>query len=463
MYDAIIIGAGISGLVCGCYLAKAGMKVLIVEQHDKPGGYFTSFKRKGFLFDAAAHSFGNYREGGHVRKVLTELGVDKIIKILRFNPSDILITPDFKITFWNDKKDTITNLASIFPEEKNNIVKYFDFVTSANQSEFIKLKSMRFDSFLRSFFNDNKLINSIAAPVFANGGLPPSLMHAFFGSKIFSEFIIDGGYYPKGGIQELPDALEYILKQNMGNIYYKSLVKKILIKNHSVRGVKLKNNESLFSKYIISACDMTQTFKTFLGKKIIGKHIISNLKNLKPSTSAFILYIGIDMPFKGLPDPGTTIWYIPHYDLDEIYYQTMKCNFNKAGMYMLRVSPDKKTILALFHAPYRIKTFWKNNKKRIAQDFITRIEKNIPNLTNHISYYDAATPLTLNRYTLNYKGAAFGWAKMTSQLFDPIFRKNLFIDGLYITGHWTNAFGFPGTCYVGYDTARHILRKEKII
>lgn len=41
-YDAIIIGAGIGGLVCGCYLAKAGMKVLIVEQHDKPRGYFTS-------------------------------------------------------------------------------------------------------------------------------------------------------------------------------------------------------------------------------------------------------------------------------------------------------------------------------------------------------------------------------------------------------------------------------------
>ena len=53
IYDAIIIGAGISGLVCGCYLAKAGMKVLIAEQHDKPGGYCTSFKREGFTFDAA--------------------------------------------------------------------------------------------------------------------------------------------------------------------------------------------------------------------------------------------------------------------------------------------------------------------------------------------------------------------------------------------------------------------------
>ena len=107
MYDVIIIGAGISGLVCGCYLAKAGLKVLIIEQHDKPGGYFTSFKRRGFLFDAAAHSFGNYREGGHVRKILTELGIDKETEIKRYDPSDIVITPDFTITFRNNTQDTI--------------------------------------------------------------------------------------------------------------------------------------------------------------------------------------------------------------------------------------------------------------------------------------------------------------------------------------------------------------------
>src|SRR5512135_1611837 len=89
MYDAIIIGAGISGLVCGCYLAKAGMKVLIAEQHFKPGGYCTSFKRKGYTFDAAAHSFGGYRKDGIVRKVFSELGIDKRIKIKRYDPSDI--------------------------------------------------------------------------------------------------------------------------------------------------------------------------------------------------------------------------------------------------------------------------------------------------------------------------------------------------------------------------------------
>ncbi len=440
------------------------MKVLIIEQHYKPGGYFTSFKKKGFQFDAAAHSFGNYREGGHVRKVLTELGVDKIVTIKRYDPSDIIITPHFKITFCKNIKATITDLINIFPKEKDNIVNFFNFIMFSNQFEFSKLKSKTFSSLLHSFLKDEKLINSIALPVFGNGGLPPSLLHAFSGVKIFSEFIIDGGYYPEGGIQTLPNALSYIIKQNNGSIFYRKLVKKILVNNNNVKGVILNNNEILYSKYVVSSCDMTQTFKTFLGEKIIGKQFLINLRNFIPSISTFILYLGIDKPFKGLPQPGINIWNLPHYDLDESYKQIQKCNFNKAGIYLLRVSPKGNTISALVGAPFKTKLFWKQNKKKIAEDFLNNIEKLIPNLKKHIIYFDAAAPSTLYRYTLNYKGASFGWAKTPSQTFDPIFSRTTFINGLYLTGHWTSiAFGIPGTCYSGYDTAKRILRKESIL
>lgn len=98
-YDAVIIGAGISGLVCGCFLAKAGMKVLIAEQHFKPGGYCTSFKRNGFTFDAAAHSFGSYRAGGIMNKVLEDLNLSDRIKIKRYDPSDIIISPRSQVSF----------------------------------------------------------------------------------------------------------------------------------------------------------------------------------------------------------------------------------------------------------------------------------------------------------------------------------------------------------------------------
>ncbi len=459
-YDAIIIGAGVGGLVCGCYLAKAGMKILIVEQHDKPGGYFTSFQRKGFSFDAAAHSFGNYRDGGRVRKIFAELGVDKILKIKRFDPSDIIISPDFKITFWNDLTTTINELSKIFPEEKNNIINYFNFFASADQSQFTQLKSKTYSSFLHSFFNDERIISSFALPVLGNGGLPPSLMHAFSGTKIFTESLIDGGYYPEGNMQHLPDALEQLIKQNGGNVLYRRAVKKILVKNNSVTGIQLDNNETLISKYVVSACDMTQTFKTFLGEKIIGEQVIKSLDQLVPSISTFILYLGIDIPFEGLPEPGTNVWYLPYYDLEEIYSQIQKCNFTES-MYMLRVSPNGKSVVAFINAPFKSSTFWKQNKKEIAENFLTRIEKLIPGIKKHIVYFDAATPVTLYKYTQNYQGAAFGWAKMPSQIYDSLFSRTTSIKGLYLTGHWTStATGMPGVCYLGYDTASRILKKK---
>ncbi len=463
MYDVIIIGAGISGLVCGCYLAKAGMKVLVVEQHDKPGGYFTSFKRRNFLFDAAAHSFGNYREGGHVRKILTDIGIDRLVEIERYDPSDIVITPDFNITFWNDTKKTGADIARIFPKESENVNNFIHFMTSSDQSSFLTLKDKTFGDLLHSFFKDSRLISSLAFPVFGNGGLPPSLMHAFSGAKIFSQFILDGGYYPKGGIQHLPDALAHVIKENNGTVLYRRLVKKILHKHNSVIGVELDTNEEMSGRYVVAACDMTQTLQNLLGEATVGKQAISSLHETVPSISTFILYLGIDKPFTGLPLAGVNTWYLPHYDLDEIYSDVEKCTISKSSAFMLRVSPDKKTIIAFFGAPFRTSLFWKEKKKEIAEHFLDHIERYIPHLKEHVVYFDAATPSTLHRYTLNYHGAAFGWAKMPSQIFNTSLSKTALIKGLYMAGHWTSiAFGMPGTCYSGYDTAKRILRKEKI-
>lgn len=460
-YDAIIIGAGIGGLTCGCYLAKAGMKTLIVEQHDKPGGYFTSFKRRGFLFDAAAHCFGNYREGGFVRNVFTELGINNIINIQRADPSDIIITPAFKIPFSNDIKTTLASLSRVFPEEKENLVNFFNFFTSAHQSDFTKLKSKTFKAFLQSFFKDERLLNTLALPVLGYGGLPPSLMHAFNGTKVFTESIIDGGYYPEGGIQNMPDAFVHIIRQHEGKVLYKRSVQQILVRNNAASGVMLDNNESLTSKYVISACDLTQTVTRFLGKTAVAVEMHNTLQKMIPSLSIFILYIGIDCTFEGLPPAGVNIWYLPHYDLDEIYNQMQMANLNESGMYMVRVSPDYKTIAAFTNAAFVSKMFWKNEKKKTAVDFLGRIEKLIPNLKKHIVYFDAATPATLSRYTLNYQGAAYGWASTPSQMFIPELRQ-IPLKNLFFAGHWTSiGSGLPGALYSGFDAAQRILRKNE--
>jgi phytoene dehydrogenase-like protein len=205
---------------------------------------------------------------------------------------------------------------------------------------------------------------------------------------------------------------------------------------------------------------MVQTYKHLLTETDRAGLEVQRLDELEPSVSTFILYIGIDQSFDGMPASGVNIWYLPHYDLDRMYVNLQQCDFNQAGMYMLRVSPDRRTILAFVGAPFKSVEFWKEHKKNVAMDFLERIKQMIPDLARHIVYFDAASPATLYRYTYNFHGAAFGWAKMPSQTFEPFFLRTSPIQGLYLTGHWTSiAFGMPGACYAGHDTAKRILHK----
>lgn len=54
--DVIVIGSGIGGLTAGATLAKAGKKVLVLEQHDQAGGCCHTYIEKGFEFDVGEKS-----------------------------------------------------------------------------------------------------------------------------------------------------------------------------------------------------------------------------------------------------------------------------------------------------------------------------------------------------------------------------------------------------------------------
>ena len=49
-YPTVIIGSGLGGLCCGAYLSRFGIPVTVVEQHEIPGKYATSFERGKFIF-----------------------------------------------------------------------------------------------------------------------------------------------------------------------------------------------------------------------------------------------------------------------------------------------------------------------------------------------------------------------------------------------------------------------------
>lgn len=463
-YDVIIIGAGISGLVCGAYLAKAGMKVLIVEQHDKPGGYCTSFKRKGFTFDAAAHSFGGYRKNGNLRKILDDLAIDAQIE--RYDPSDIIVTPDTTVSFFSDTAKTIQQLQESFPESSAKILSFFNFIQNASPIDYIRLRSQSFKTLLDEFFSDTKLKALLALPVLGNGGLPPSHISAFTASKIFLEFLLDGGYYPKGGMQKLADGLTNRFLEFGGHLRLSTKVCKIRTNNSSVSGVIINDGTFFNSKIVVGNCDARQIFLDLIAPGVVGELFRDKLLQLQPSLSVFVVYCGLqDQIINTYLKAGTNTWFIRHYDLEAIYSGlNEKIMDHSLDGFMVRVSPEGNTLQAFINAPFISREYWIRNKSVFVDKFLSTVEAYLPGLSSYIVYKEGGSPHTMQRYTLNHNGAAYGWASLPAQMFDPDFSSKPSIKNLYLAGHWTTqSQGVPGVAYVGHLIAKKIAKEYDFV
>ena len=92
-YDAVVIGAGVGGLVCANLLARGGLRVLLVEQHYMVGGYCSTFRRRGYTFDAASHFYPLLGNPDTITgKVLADLGVET--GWVKMDPVDHFHFPD---------------------------------------------------------------------------------------------------------------------------------------------------------------------------------------------------------------------------------------------------------------------------------------------------------------------------------------------------------------------------------
>src|SRR5713101_7661202 len=127
-YDAVVIGSGIGGLITANLLARDGASVLLVEQHYMAGGYCSTFKRKGFVFDAATHFYpllGN--PATLTGKILVELGLNT--SWIKMDPVDQFHFPDHtKFSVSADFDTYMARLKQEFPDEAGNIDPFFSVV-----------------------------------------------------------------------------------------------------------------------------------------------------------------------------------------------------------------------------------------------------------------------------------------------------------------------------------------------
>ena len=462
-YDVVVIGAGIAGLVSGAFLAKAGKKVLISEQHSIPGGYCTSFKRKGFIFDSAVHHIGGCGKWSIVGRCFKELGIE--MDFHHLDPMDNIIFPSRSIEIPADIDKYKENLQASFPDETENIAKFFkefiklywSVINNKTDSPLInKYKDLTYTETLNSFFSDTQLKAILAGQWGYLGSLPDEVSTIGM-CQMLINYLKDGAYFPVGGTQNFANA---ILKQFIdfgGELMLSSKVEKILINDDKVTGIELAERREVLADTIVSNVDAKQTFYQLLECRVNGDYA-KKIDSMKESTSFFLLYLGVDAEI----------------DLSKLkrgfYYQT-DGPFTKNNWKYISVptavdqtlAPKNKQIiftLVSLEKEYDDVENWDSLKSKLTETTIDYLEGLVPGLRDHIEIIDAATPKTLERYTLNSKGAAYGWAVTKEQTGGNRLQHTTPFSELYLTGHWTNPGpGITSVVSSGWRVANIILKE----
>lgn len=461
-YDVIVLGAGIAGLISGTFLAKQGRRVLIIEQHSIPGGYCTSFKRKGFIFDAAVHHIGGCGKWSVVGRCLKELDIK--INFLQLDPMDSIHFPSFSIDIPADINDYVNLLKERFPSESENISLFFkEFVklyratfSTEKHKMLIEYQNLTYKEMLDNFFKDEQLKMTLSAQ-WGYIGSPPHEVSAIGMCQMLVNYLKDGAYFPVGGTQNFTDTITQKFIDYGGHIMLSSSVDGLVSDGNIIKGVTTKKGEKFSGDVFVSNIDPKQIFFCFLDKNTIDDSFLRKIENMKESVSFFLLYLGLNnkIDLKGLKRG--------------FYHTSNNLSFSGNSWFYISVptevdsslAPDNKQIISVVASSgdnYDDIEDWAAYKDKMKENTINYLENIVPGIKDHIEVTDAATPKTLYRYTLNSKGAAYGWAVTVDQTWSNRLPHTTPFKNLFLAGHWTNPG--PGICAVvssGWRVANMIL------
>lgn len=447
-FDAVVIGSGIGGLVCASYLSKAGIKVLVVEKHDRPGGYCSSFQRKGYHFDVGVHYLGGIKKGV-LGRILKELELEDEIVFKQFDPVDKIVMPENITYIRANPKDTIGDFKKSFPLEIKSIERFFKFIMQEDVMEiYKKTKNLTFKGLLDEFFSDFKLKATMGV-LLGNIGTSYSETPAFTGVVLYRQYILDPGYYPKGGMQAFPEVLVRHIEKNGGELRFSRKIVKIHTKDNKVKEVEMDNGEVIKADIVVSNADATQTFLELLDVK--SKELTATEK-LIPSPSLFLLYLGLDKSIRTILDNEYNIWYFSTYQIDKIHSDIKKNLLQDRLPWVVSSFPSLHDVsnksadiaaMLLILAPFETPEFWGAFREALCEKMLDKISELVPNFNKYVKFKISATPRTLHKYTLNRNGSFVGWLSSVNQTKSHLLPQSASIHGLYLVGTWCT-LGYPG-------------------
>lgn len=483
-YDVAVIGAGLGGLAAGAMLAKAGRKVLVVERHDRPGGYAHAFKRKRYQFDSAVHLMSGGGRGP-VAALLRELRVDSRVEFARVDPFYTATFPGLRIDAPLGTQAFVEAHARAFPRERAGFEELLatchalreetERIEELGRLEAV-LENARSLPTLRRYhrstlgqvldaqLGDERARSAVAA-LWPYLGLPPSRLSFHYFAMMLASYVEDGAWYCMGSFQKLADALAAALVRDGGELLLKSSVRRIRVENGRAAGIVLENGQSIDAPTVVANGDARQTYEELVGFEHLSDGAAKELRALEPSLSAFVVYgaTTLDLRARGA---AHEMFLYDTWSHDEDYANALRGRPSRIGFTVPTFAdatlapPDEQLFSITVLLPHALERSWRAEKERYEAALLGKAEQAFPGLRASLRFVESATPRTFERYTRNGAGAMYGFAVTPEQVGPGRLAQSGSIGGLVLAGHWTRPGpGVQGAIASGVDAARAILSR----
>jgi phytoene dehydrogenase-like protein len=337
-HDAIIVGAGHNGLVAACYLARAGLKVLVLERNDYIGGAAVSRR----LYEDFTYSNCSYvcsllrpqiirtlelprhglqiipyeggctmmRDGGHLalydnhdalRREIARHSKRDAEAYERYSRDVIRQCKFIKPLLMREPPDP-TSFKPRDLRELLYIARRFNGLGAERMYDTLRFWTMSCADFLDEYFESDIVKAHFAGSSIIGTALGPRspgtayvLLHHYMGD--IDETVGAWGF-ARGGMGSVSNALASSLRASGGTIRSGAAVDKVLVRSGRAAGVTLASGEQLLAPIVLSNLDVRRTYLETMDANDLPAEFIRQVRNFKIRGSSGKLNIALN----GLPD-----------------------------------------------------------------------------------------------------------------------------------------------------------------
>lgn len=485
-----------------CRASRMGLKTLVIERHNLPGGAATSFVRGRFEFEASLHEIPDFGEGdirGELGHLFDELGIEVDMVPIK-NAFRYIVEKgkerSLDVTFPHGKENVIKLIEELCPEDIEALEKFFmayddimegmeyigkskgkvdPEVLKSEHSNFLKIMSMSTGEFFEHIGMSEKCIDIMSAYWPYQGAGIYTIDASRYILMVYGYFI-NGAYLPRMRSHQLSTAILNRACELGARFLFNTEVTEVLTKNGAICGVKVNDGRTFRATAVVSNAFPEVVYSKLLDdKSIIPEFELKKANAREYGFRAFSVYLGLDAPPEEVGIEDYTLFISTSSDTELLYKHAGSLHMKEYALDICcpniaipDCSPEGTTILVLtisytddVWADVMVDDYVKT-KQEVANEMIDRLENIMGyKIREHIEEIEIASPVTFARYMQSPQGSIYGycskrWDGMSARTLSAGREKT--VPGLFFVGAHGNALsGYFPTYTSGNRTGFQVL------